>query len=145
MFAASELGRRFAFRRAAPELVWQGFSNWSEVEAHRVDAVALARRWRAVVEYVPLVGSAARAHDLGPDHAVTGVPNIFEVPFGERLGEARPAGSALELGSAVEQRQPAQPAGEHAWPFLVEEHAAKRRLGAMLEKDVLLFLVEVSH
>ena len=58
------------------------------------------------------------------------------MPFGERLGEARPAGAALELGAAVEQRQAAQPAGEDARPLLIEEDAAERRLGAMLEQDV---------
>ena len=66
------------------------------------------------------------------------------MPLGERLGEARPAGAALELGAAVEQRQAAQAAGEHARPLLVEEYAAERRLGAMLEEDVLLLFGEVG-
>jgi hypothetical protein len=44
----------------------------------------------------------------------------------------------------VEQRQAAQAAGEDARPFLVEEYAAERRLGAMLEEDVLLLFGEVG-
>ena len=116
----------------------------SEREADRIDAIALAGRRRAVGEDVALVRAAAGADDLGADHAVAGVADGLEVPLGEGLGEARPAGAALELGAAVEQRQPAQPAGEHARPLLVEEDAAERRLGAMLEQHVLLFLVEVG-
>ena len=91
-----------------------------------------------------LVGAAACTDNFGPDHAVAAVANVLEMTFSERLGEARPAGPAFELGPAVEQRQPAQPAGEDARPFFVQEDAAERRLGAVFEKDVLLFLVEVG-
>src|SRR4051812_49225836 len=89
-----------------------------------------------------LVRSAARAHDLGPDHPVAVVADRRQVILGERRGEARPAGPALEFLPAVEQRQPAQPAGVNARPLLIEEHPAERRFGAMLEKHVPLLVGE---
>ncbi len=45
----------------------------------------------------------------------------------------------------MEERQPAQPAGEYAGALLVEENTAEWRFRTMLEEDVLLFLVEVGH
>src|SRR6478672_9301992 len=141
---AAELLCRLAFGRAAAELVGERFASRREGQADRVDAVTLAGRRRAVGEDVALVRAAAGADDLGPDHAVAGVADGREVPLSERLGKARPAGAALELGAAVEQRQAAQAAGEDARPFLVEEYAAERRLGAMLEEDVLLLFGEVG-
>ena len=136
---SARLRRRLAFRRAAAELVRQRLAGGREVEADRIDAIALSGRRRPIRENMALVRSASRADDLRPDHAVAGIANRIEMALGERLGEARPAGSALELGAAMEQGQPAQPAGKHALAFLVEEQAAERRLRPMLEQDVLLF------
>src|SRR3954454_16277554 len=65
--------------------------------------------------------------------------------FRERLGEARPARTAFELGAAVEQWQAAQPASERAWPLFVKEGAAERRFGAVFEQDVLLLITEARN
>src|SRR5690606_18099139 len=110
----------------------------------RVDAIALACRRRAVGEDVALVRTAAGADDLGADHAVAGVADILEMAGGKRLGEARPAGAALELRAAVEQRQAAQPAGVGACALLGQEHPAERRLGAVLEQHVAFLLPEAG-
>src|SRR5438477_1507923 len=134
----------FPFGSAAAELVGQPLARRREVETDRVDAKALAGRRRAVGEDMALVTAAAGADDLGSDHTVAGVADRLQMSLGERLGEARPTGAALELGAAMEQRQPAQATGEHARPLFVEEYAAERRLGAMLEQDALLLIAEVG-
>src|SRR6185369_12025268 len=121
------------FGSAAAELVGKRLVSGRKIEADRVNAVALARRRRAVRENMTLMRPATGAYDLRPDHAVARVADIFQVISRERLGEARPAGPALELGAAVEKRQAAKAAGEGAGPLLVQEHAAERSFGAMLE------------
>ena len=130
---------------AAAELVGQRLARGREIEADRIDAIALAGRRRAVGEDMALVRAAAGADDLVADHAVAAVADSGEMPVGERLGEAWPAGAAFELGAAVEQRQAAQLAGEDAGALLVEEDAAERRLGAMVEEDVALFVAEARR
>src|SRR5215217_2377356 len=72
---------------APSQLVRQRLAARREVQTYRVDAVALARRRRAVGEDMALVRPAARADDLGPDRAITGVADIFEMVGPERLGE----------------------------------------------------------
>src|SRR2546423_3666693 len=134
-----------ALRRAPPQPVRQRLAHGRELEADRVDAVALASGRRAIVEDMALVRSAARADDFRADHAVAGVADSFEMTLGKRRGEARPAGAALELGAAVKQGEAAQAAGEDARALLVEEDAAEGRLGAMFEQDVLFLIVEIGH
>src|SRR6185369_7093877 len=136
-------GRGSTLRGAPAELVGQRFAQRREVEAHRIDAVALAGRRRPVREDMALVRAAAGADDFRSDHAVAGVANVFQMVGAERLRETRPAGAAFKLGAAVEQREAAQPAGEDSGPLLVEEDAAERRLGAMFEKDVFFLVVEL--
>ena len=58
-----------------------------------------------------------------------------------KLGQPVPLSNLL---AAVEQRQAAQPAGVDPVPFLIEEQAAKRGLGAMLEQHVPLLIVEIG-
>ena len=62
----------------------------------------------------------------------------------ERLEEARPAGARLELRVRLEQRQTAQPARVDAGLLVVEEQAAERALGALVQDDVALFGGEVG-
>jgi hypothetical protein len=64
--------------------------------------------------------------------------------FGERLGEARPACAAVELGASVEERKAAQAARENARTLLVKEDAAKGRFGAMLQKDMPLLVAQIG-
>src|SRR5262245_16727728 len=82
-----------------------------ELHRHRVQAIAPARRPRAVVEHVAEVAVAAAAADLGADHAVALVDQLRDVIGIERLSEARPAGARLELRIGLEKRQAAQTAG----------------------------------
>src|SRR5438309_4612481 len=134
---------RLAFGCAAAELVGQPLACRGEIEADRIDAIALAGGRRSVVEHVALVRPAPCADDFRPAHAVARIADVFKVLLGERLSEARPSGAALELGPAVEQREPAQAAGENAGPLFVEEDAAEWRFGAMLEQNVPLLVVEL--
>ena len=69
---------------------------------------------------------------------------VLRCPSAKRLGEARPAGSTLELGAAVNERKAAQPAGEDARTLLVQEDTAKRRFRAMLQEDMAFFVIQVG-
>src|SRR5205823_3284010 len=133
---------RLAFGRAAAQPVGQVLARRSEIQADGIDAVTLAGRRRAVGEDMTLMSAATSAHDLGSGHAVARIADGSKVAFGEWLGEARPAGAALELGAAVEQRQPAQAAGEHAGPLLMEERAAEGGFSTMLEEHMALLVIE---
>ena len=62
----------------------------------RVDAVAQARWRRSVIENVTQVRITPFAGYRGP-YAPTGVFNLDNVLFGDRLPEARPAGAGIEL------------------------------------------------
>lgn len=79
------------------------------------------------------VAVAARAADLGALHAMAGVADRADVRGVERLEEARPAGARFELAVGAEQRQRAQAAGEYAISVLVEQAAAERAFGAMVD------------
>ena len=104
---ARRIEERRGHARLEAELVGQRFACRGKAKAHRINAVALTRRRWPVVEHVPLVRAAAGADDFCPAHPVTGVTDVPEVPFSERLGEARPACPTLELRAAVKERQPA--------------------------------------
>src|SRR5687768_348033 len=91
-----------------------------------------------------LVAAAAGADDLRSDHSEADVADGLEMALSERRGEARPAGAAFELGAAVEQRQPAQAAGVNAIALLIEEDAAERRFGAVLEQHPPLVVAEIG-
>src|SRR6476619_1969345 len=142
MFEPSELGGELTFGCAAAELVRERLVGRRERQADGVDAVALAGRRRSIGKDVALVRAAAGADYLCPDHAIAGVANIFEMIGRERLGEAWPAGAALELGAPTKQGQAAEAASEDAGPLLVQEYPAKWRFGAMLEENMPLFVVE---
>src|SRR6516165_4296400 len=83
------------------------------------------------------VRAAARAVDFGAGDAPATVDRFFESALDGRV-EARPPGSALELGLALEQRLPASRAGEYARPFLPEEGATSGPLRTVLAHDCIL-------
>src|SRR6202021_3388905 len=60
----------------------------------------------------------------------------FPTAFNRRV-ETRPAGAALVLGLALEQRLSAARADECARPLLVQEGAAARSLGAVAAHNVI--------
>src|SRR5687767_9683733 len=109
-----------------------------ELQGGAVDAVAQpALIARAVVEDVTQVPLAARADDLGADHAVRGVAMLLDrAVFGAH--EARPARAAVELGTAFEQGLPAPGAGIFAGSFVLLVLAGERPLGAVLTQDLVL-------
>ena len=100
-----------------------------KVQRLRVEAVALARWRRAVVEGVPKMAMAAGAADLGAGHAPTLVHMLFQVFFGGGTEEARPAGSRFELGRGVEEWQPAAGAQVPSGFVGGVEASTKRSLG----------------
>src|SRR5690606_10808978 len=131
------------FRPPTPELVWQWFALRQELQRDGVDAIALPTRRRAVGEDMALVCAAAGADTLGPDHAVAGVADMFQVLCGERRGEARPASAALELGPSGEQRQATKPTGKDAWALLTEKDPAVGRFRPVLEQHLARRIVEI--
>src|SRR5690606_11941200 len=56
----------------------------------------------------------------------------------ERFDEAWPAGTGFELAAGAEQRQAAQAARVHAGLLVVQQAAAERRFGAVVEQHATL-------
>src|SRR5262245_46628365 len=111
----------FPFGRSPFQLVRQLLPICRERQRHRVDAIAIARRRRAVREDMALVRAAAGANDLGPHHAIAGIANLSQIPVGERSRETGPARAALELGASPEQGQPTHATRVYTRPLLREE------------------------
>src|SRR5436190_14296954 len=74
-----------------------------EFQCCRVDAVARPGRVRAVREDVPEVATAARAHDLGADHAEADVALLVDRLLRGRRGERGPAATGVVLRVGDEQ------------------------------------------
>src|SRR5215218_7728012 len=108
-----------------------------EVHGDAVDAVAQMRRRRAVLEHMAEMAAAAAAMHLGADHAVAAVGRGLDRAR-DRVVEARPAGTALELLLGCEQFLPAPRAGERAGALLVIERAGAGTLGAVAAQDIVL-------
>ncbi len=115
-----------------------------EAQRHRIDAVALPGRRRAVGEDVALVAVAAGAAGLDAHHAIADVAHGADVGRIDRRIEARPAGAAFELGLGAEQRQAAKAAAIDAVFLVVQQPAAERRFGAVVQEDVGLFRSEAG-
>src|SRR5690606_15438965 len=81
----------------------------------------------AVREHVSEVAAAAAAVHLRAHHAVAAIDARADGAV-DRLEEARPAGAALELRAAPEERLAAAGARERALPLLVKQRA---RAGAL--------------
>src|ERR1051326_4570574 len=109
-----------------------------EVEAGRVDAVALAARVRAVVEEVPEVGVAGGAADLGADHAVLAVLDLLDLAAVDGRPEAGPPGAGVELGVRLEQRRAAHDALVHPDALVVPVLAGEGPLGGAALRDLVL-------
>src|SRR5688572_28734543 len=93
-----------------------------ELQRDAVVAVALAGRWRAVVEDVPVMAAAARTVILGArEHDL--VVRLGRERARNRGEKTRPSGAAVELHRRGEQRQAATRADEHAFALLAIERA----------------------
>ncbi len=116
-----------------------------QLERGGVDAEALAAAvGRAVVEDVAEVAAAARADDLGADHAVGGVgPQLDGLGHGG-LGEARPARARLETSSRRRTARAAAAAVVHAGGLLVGVAAGEGRLGRLAAEHGVALGVELG-
>src|SRR5258706_9384442 len=75
-----------------------------EAQRRRVHAVAQTGRTRPIWEHVAQMGAAVAAPRLGAGHAVALVDLLLDCVGTERLEEARPARSGVELRLRREQR-----------------------------------------
>src|SRR6478672_7198753 len=137
----------FGIRTVMPAIEGQQFGNGErtparsallQVERDRVDAVALARAGRSVIEHVPEMSTAGRAADRCPRHAVAGVHVEVHVGAVGRLAEAGPARSRIELGIRVEQLRAAPRASVHAVLLGIDVGARERPLRPLLSHHVVL-------
>ena len=74
---------------------------------------------------------------FGAGHAPAAIDGVLG-GAGDRVVEARPAGAALELYLALEQRCIAADAREGAGAVLDEQRATARTLGAVVAHDAVL-------
>src|SRR2546428_12336433 len=109
-----------------------------ELQSAGVDAVAVARGGRAVVEDVAEMAAASLAGHLGAVHAVAGVGVQLDVRPVGRLGEAGPAGPRVELGAGIEQLRPASGTPVDAVLVVVPEGAGEGPLGPGLPEHLVL-------
>src|SRR3954452_8693780 len=125
-------------RATARSALSSGASGAVQLERDRVDAPALARRTRAVVEHVAEMRAAAAAEHLRAGHPVGAVLARLDRLGDRRLGEARPAGAGVELRVRAEQLVAA--GGAAVYPVFLRMHvpAGERRLGAVAAHHLVL-------
>lgn len=109
-----------------------------QAQGRRVDAVAQARRPRAVREDVTEVPAARGAQHLGPGHEQRAVLVGVNGIGGDRLGETRPAGARLEFRLRAEELGATARAAVDARSVLIPVLPGKGALRALLAKDVVL-------
>src|SRR5262245_1342784 len=88
-------------------------SELHESQRDRVDAVAEARRLRAIVEQVAEVRVATHAFHLALGTALARLP-VHDVLLRDRRGEARPTRTGIELVGGAEERIVATDAAEES-------------------------------
>src|SRR5581483_3935420 len=108
------------------------------LQGRRVDAVALPRWRRSVLEDVTEVAAALAAVDLDALHRVRGVALGGDRPGIGRAREAGPARAALELVLGAKELRAASGAEEAAGLVIVPERARERALRALLPQDAVL-------
>src|SRR5471030_250827 len=114
----------------------------NEVQAHRVDAVTQAGRWRAVREYMPQVRIAGGADYFGANHAVADIADLDHRTVANRRVEARPATAGIKLGFRIEQRLVAADAVVNAVSLGAVVLAGERSFGAFEATNVVLLRIE---
>lgn len=113
------------------------------LEGRGVDAVALVRRPRTIVEYVSQVGITLGAENLGTAHKKALVRFGADVLALHRLGEARPARAGIKLGVGIEEGGTAADTGVGAWILAVVILAGESALGAFLTRNTVLLWREL--
>ena len=86
-------------------------SGLHEPERYRIDAVAKPRRLRTVIEQIAEVRIATPTGDLTVRVTAARLA-VLHVLLGDRLPEARPPGSGVELRRGAEERRPAAAAAK---------------------------------
>src|SRR3712207_1628438 len=118
------------------KLLWFGFR--VEAECGGVDAVALARRGRSVLEEVSLVGAADGAVYLRAAHEEAPILFRLDVCFVEWLPEARPAHPEFVLGGRREEGRRARHAPIDPLLLVVVVLTAERPIGALHPREAVL-------
>lgn len=106
--------------------------------------MALARRRRAVREYVPEMATTARTDLFHADHSIAGVAHPPNVGFVIGLENAGPTRTGVEFRSRPEERQTTEAARVHTILVVVQKHTAEGGLSAVLEQHVTLLTGEAS-
>jgi hypothetical protein len=88
---------------------------------------------------VSQVAIAAFAPNLGAHHSVADILNVADMIRIEGFEKARPSGAGFELGAGSKQGQATKAATVHAILLVVEQAAAKGRLGPMVEQNPAFF------
>ena len=94
----------------------------SEVQRHAVDAVAQPCRWWSVRKHVSEVPTALAAVHFDTRHPITSVRRLAERTL-ERIEEAGPASTALELAIGNKERLAASGARERSGPMFLQQRA----------------------
>src|SRR5215212_8948539 len=128
--------RRYGAICEARKLLWFGF--WIEAECGGVDAVALARRGRSVLEDVSLVGAADGAVYLSAAHEKAPILFRLDVCFVEWLPEARPARTGIVLGGRREEGRPAGHTAVDSLLFVVVVLTTEGPLCALHPRNAVL-------
>src|SRR5262249_53731970 len=108
-----------------------------EFQRDTVDAVAQVGRWRPVIKHVPKMAAATAADNFVTDHAVAAIGCCLD-RAGQRIVEARPAGSALEFHFLDEPRLIAGNAAERPGTLLIQQCATSGHLCCLLAHDRVL-------
>src|SRR5580700_2204947 len=82
--------------------------------------------------------AAARADLFHARHSVARITHPPDVPLVERLEEARPPGTGIELGARSEERQPAKPACVDALFVVIQEQPTEGGFRTVSEQHVPL-------
>src|SRR5262249_48952521 len=114
-------------------------SGGGDLEGHRdaIDAVAKARRLRAVLEHMTKVATATAAVDSRPHHTERGISRRADGLI-QRRPEARPASAALKFGGRGKQVEITADAGEIAAPFLAQKRVSEGTLRRGLPQHRIL-------
>src|SRR5580658_1248001 len=107
--------------------------------------MTLAARRRSIRKHVTQMAAAARAHLFHADHSIAAVAHAPDMRFIVGREETRPTCARVELGARAKQRQAAKAARVDALLVVVEEHAAERRFGAVLEQHASLVRAETGR
>lgn len=115
-----------------------------QIERDGVDAIAQARRSRAVVENVPQVGVATGAGDFNAAHAKTQVFVLVDASGVNGVKKAGPAAVRVEFLIRAKEFRLATHAAVHAFVSAVPIHAGEGAFRALLTADIVLFGRELS-